>query len=33
MKELKDFIRKIFEYDNNDKEPEWIAGEMQKTVL
>ena len=33
MKELKKSIRQIFEYDNNDKELEWISREMQKTVL
>ena len=33
MKELKENIRQIFEYDSNDTELEWIAGEMQKTVL
>ena len=33
MKELKENIRQIFEYDSNDKELEWIAREMQKTVL
>ena len=33
MKELKESIRQIFEYENNDKEPEWISREMQKTVL
>ena len=33
MKELKVRIRQIFEYDNNDKEPEWISQEMQKTIL
>ena len=33
MKELKESIRQIFEYDNNDKELEWISREMQKTVL
>ena len=33
MKELKESIRQIFEYDSNDKELEWIAREMQKTVL
>ena len=25
MKELKESIRQIFEYDNNDKELEWIS--------
>ena len=33
MKELKDNIRQIFEYDSNDKELEWITREMQNTVL
>ena len=33
MKELKESIRQIFEYDNNDKELEWISQEMQNTVL
>ena len=33
MKELKESIRQIFEYENNDEEPEWISREMQKTVL
>ena len=33
MKELKENIRQIFEYDSNDEELEWIAREMQKTVL
>ena len=33
MKELKENIRQAFEYDNNDKEVEWIARQMQKTVL
>ena len=32
MKELKENIRQIFEYDDNDKNLEWIAREMQKTV-
>ena len=32
MKELKENIRQIFEFDNNDKKLEWIAQEMQKTV-
>ena len=31
MKELKESISQIFEYDNNDKEPEWISPEIQKT--
>ena len=33
MKELKENIRQIFEYDSNDKELEWIVQEMQRTVL
>ena len=33
MRELKESIREIFEYENNDKEVERISGEMQKTVL
>ena len=33
IKELKEDIRQIFEYDNNDKELERIAREIQKTVL
>ena len=33
MKELKESIRQIFEYNNNDKELEWISREIQKTVL
>ena len=33
MKELKENIRQVFEYNSNDKELEWIAREMQKTVL
>ena len=33
MKELKQSIRQIFEYDINDKELEWVSREMQKTVL
>ena len=33
MNGLKENIRKSFEYDNNDKELEWISREMQKTVL
>ena len=33
MKELKESIREIFEYKNNDKKLEWISREMQKTVL
>ena len=33
MKELKENMRQIFEYDSNDKKLEWIAREMQKTVL
>ena len=30
---LKESIRQIFEYNNNDKELEWISREMEKTVL
>ena len=33
MKELKESIKQIFEYENNDKELEWISREMQKIVL
>ena len=33
MKELKERIRQFFEYENNDKELEWIFREMQKTVI
>ena len=33
MKELKESIRQIFEYENNDKELEWISREIQKTIL
>ena len=33
MKELKENIRQIVEYDSNDKELEQITREMQKTVL
>ena len=33
MKELKESIREIFEYEDNDKELEWISREMQKTLL
>ena len=33
MRELKESIREIFEYENNDKELERISREMQKTVL
>ena len=33
MKELKENIRPMFKYDNNDKELEWVSREMQKTVL
>ena len=33
MKELRESIRQIFEYENNDKELEWISREMRKTVL
>ena len=32
IRELKESIREIFEYENNDKELEWISREMQKTV-
>ena len=32
MRELKENIRQIFEYDSNDKELEQIAREMQKSV-
>ena len=32
MKEQKESIRQIFEYDNNDKELEWISPAIQKTV-
>ena len=32
MKKLKVHIRQMFEYDNNNKEPEWISQEMQHTV-
>ena len=32
-RELKESIREILEYENNDKELEWISREMQKTVL
>ena len=28
MKKLKESMRQIFEYDNNDKKPEWISREM-----
>ena len=31
MKELKETMRQIFEYDNNDKKLEWISREMQKS--
>ena len=33
MKEPKENIRQNFEFDSNDNELEWIALEMQKTVL
>ena len=33
MRELKESIREIFEYENSDKELERISREMQKTVL
>ena len=33
IKELKEIIRQIFEYDNNDKELEPFSREMQNTVL
>ena len=33
MKELKESIRQIFAYDNNDEELKWISREMQKTPL
>ena len=33
MKELKESIRQIFKYENNDKELEWISREMQNAVL
>ena len=33
MKELKQSIRQVFEYDDNDKELEWISRELQETVL
>ena len=33
MKEPKENIRQNFEFDSNDNELEWIAPEMQKTVL
>ena len=33
MRAQKESIREIFEYENNDKELEWISREMQKTVL
>ena len=32
MKKLKENIRQIFEYNENDKKLEWIAREIQKTV-
>ena len=31
MKELKETMRQIFEYDNNDKKLEWISREMRKS--
>ena len=33
MKEMKESIRKMFKYDNNDKELEFIILEMQNAVL
>lgn len=33
MKELKEIIGQIFEYNNTDKGLKWIFREMQKTVL
>ena len=33
MKKLKESIRQIFEYDNNDKKPEWISREMEEIAL
>ena len=33
IKELKESIRQIFKYDNNDKELEWISRETQNTLL
>ena len=33
MKELKESIRQILEYENNDKELKSISREMQKTEL
>ena len=33
MRAQKESNREIFEYENNDKELEWISREMQKTVL
>ena len=33
MKELKESIRQIFKYKNNDKQLEWNSQEMQKTVI
>ena len=33
IRELKESIREIFEYENNDKELEWISREMPKTVI
>ena len=32
MRELKESIRQIIEYDNNDKELEWISREIHKIV-
>ena len=33
IKELKESIRQIFKYDNNDKELEWISRETQNILL
>ena len=33
MKELKESIKQIFEYENSDKELEWISRKNQNTVL
>ena len=33
IKQLKESIRQIFEYDNNDKELESTSGEMQNIAL
>ena len=33
MKELKESIKQIFEYDGSDNELEWISREMQKVEL